>query len=75
MQVPTSASFQARPSVKDIKIHTYGTAELCLGIRYYMLWRFIVADVTRPIIGADLLGGLEEQAAQREKDELHISWT
>lgn len=39
------------------QISTFGTTTLSLdiGLRREFLWRFVVADVTRPIIGADLL--------------------
>ncbi|XP_036322026.1 uncharacterized protein K02A2.6-like [Rhagoletis pomonella] len=38
-------------------INTYGTKMLILnlGLRRDLPWRFVIADVTRPIIGADLL--------------------
>lgn len=38
-------------------IHTYGhiTLEPNLGLRRKFLWRFMIADVTQPIIGADFL--------------------
>jgi hypothetical protein len=38
-------------------IHTYGTETLALnfGLRRAFTWRFVVADVSRPIIGADFL--------------------
>lgn len=39
-------------------IHTYGTLKLHLdlGLRRDFSWNFLVADVDRPIIGADLMG-------------------
>ncbi|KAL1446423.1 hypothetical protein WDU94_000016 [Cyamophila willieti] len=38
-------------------IHTYGTMTLSLnlGLRRVFTWRFVVADVAKPIIGADFL--------------------
>jgi len=38
-------------------IHTYGTETMTLnlGLRRALTWRFVVADVSRPIIGADFL--------------------
>jgi hypothetical protein len=38
-------------------IHTYGwhTISLNLGLRRDFTWRFLVADVTKPIIGVDFL--------------------
>lgn len=38
-------------------INTYGTTTLLvqLGLRRDLLWRFVIADVSRSIIGADLL--------------------
>jgi predicted aspartyl protease len=39
-------------------IATYGTITLSLdfGLRRVFTWRFVVADVSKPIIGVDLLG-------------------
>jgi hypothetical protein len=38
-------------------IHTYGwlPLSLILGLRQYFTWRFVVAEVTRPIIGVDFI--------------------
>ena len=38
-------------------INTYGvrTFELDLGLRQAFMWKFVVADVAKPIIGADFL--------------------
>jgi len=38
-------------------IYTYGTESLTLnfGLRRVFVWRFVVADVSKPIIGADFL--------------------
>ena len=38
-------------------INTYGvrTFELDLGLRRAFMWKFVVADVAKPIIGADFL--------------------
>lgn len=40
------------------KIHTYGFKKLVLdvGLRREFPWTFLIADVTRPILGADFLG-------------------
>ena len=58
---PTSS---ARPAsdivmttVKGTRIKTYGpkTLRLCLGVKRTYAWTFEMADVARPIIGADFL--------------------
>jgi len=38
-------------------IHTYGTETLMLnfGLRRTFTWRFVIADVTKPIVGPDFL--------------------
>lgn len=68
--MPISTSFHARTFVRDVKKATYELAaaemRLDLGLRRYFLYCFGVANVTRPIIGADflihyrLIGGFED---------------
>lgn len=62
---PRSAVRESRPKTKyqlfaanGSNITTYGyiELELNLGLRRAFQWRFIVADVTKPIIGVDFLG-------------------
>ncbi|KAL1448593.1 hypothetical protein WDU94_009822 [Cyamophila willieti] len=44
-------------AANDTDIHTYGTLSLTLnlGLRRDFTWQFVVADVAKPIIGADFL--------------------
>ncbi|XP_057335044.1 uncharacterized protein LOC130673848 [Microplitis mediator] len=53
---PTPVGYQLY-AANDSLIGTYGciTLSLNLGLRQEFAWRFIIADVTKPIIGADFL--------------------
>lgn len=52
---PHSLELQA---ANNTTIKTFGliTLELSLGLRKSFVWKFIIADVSKPIIGADFLG-------------------
>ena len=54
---PRAKSNYERSAANDTTIVTYGTITLSLdlGLRRQFTWRFVVADVSKPIIGADFL--------------------
>jgi hypothetical protein len=60
-------------AVNGTTIPTYGwhTLTLNLGLRRDFTWRFVVADVQRPIIGVDLLSNFSLLVDCRKKE----SWT
>ncbi|GBN30170.1 hypothetical protein AVEN_57021-1 [Araneus ventricosus] len=62
--VPPSSAERCKPksllnllAANGTKINTYGTRNLSLniGLRRIFPWSFIIADVSRPILGADFL--------------------